>query len=114
MTTNTSCATNDTALGEITRDDILAAVEKMRAIPKLPTLDDVVFVIGDDVPMAEAGPTIAFDGVPVRVIRSPYAKGITPLPASVLDPPGLMSVPFEKYEPKEPNPIEYSSCCWRY
>lgn len=89
MITETSYATNGTALGEITRDDILAALEKMRAIPKLPTLDDVVFVIGDDVPVVEAGPTSAFDGVPVRVVRSPYAKGITPLPASVLDPPKL-------------------------
>lgn len=89
MITETSYATNGTRLGTITRDDILAALEKMRAIPKPPTLDDVVFVIGDDVPVIEDGATIAFDGVPVRIVRSPYAKGITPLPASVLGPPKM-------------------------
>lgn len=98
----------------ITREAILEALQKMRAIPKPPSLDDVVFVIGDDMPVVESGSAIAFDGVPIRVIRSPYAKGITPLPASVLDPPDLMSVPFEKCEPKEPQPLEYLSRCWRY
>lgn len=76
----------------ITREAILEAVEKMRAIPKPPSLDDVVFVLGDDVPAVKDS-ELALAGMPVRVIRSPYAKGITPLPASVLDPPSLRSWP---------------------
>lgn len=107
-----TCATNCSAMPAFTLDDIIAATEKMRAIPKPPKLEGVVFVMGDDVPAIKGEASLT--GWPVRVVRSQYAKGITPLPASIFEPVKLCDFPIEPYEPKEPSVFDRVSMLRSY